>query len=164
SRAIQNYYEALQGYSDQQVTHETALRSAFQTLLADTAKLYGLALVPELSMKVGNRTIKPDATVRDDFRFPRGYWEAKDTDDDLDDEIRKKRSAGYPLNNTIFEDTREAVLYQSGKPARYDLTDRRNLVDLLNDFFTYVEPPIASFHEAVAEFGDRVDEVGKGLD
>ena len=33
----------------------------------------------------------------------RGYWEAKDTADKLDAEIEKKRKAGYPLNNFIFE-------------------------------------------------------------
>jgi hypothetical protein len=40
----------------------------------------------------------------------RGYWEAKDTDDKLDREIQKKIAKGYPVNNTIFEDTRQAVL------------------------------------------------------
>jgi hypothetical protein len=40
----------------------------------------------------------------------RGYWEAKDTDDKLDSEIKKKIGKGYPLTNTIFEDTRQAVL------------------------------------------------------
>jgi len=44
-----------------------------------------------------------------------GYWEAKDTDDVLGTEIEKKRKAGYPLNNTIFEDTATAVLYQNGQ-------------------------------------------------
>jgi hypothetical protein len=45
----------------------------------------------------------------------RGYWEAKDTADKLDTEIEKKRKAGYPLNNIIFEDTATAVLYQHGQ-------------------------------------------------
>ena len=30
--------------------------------------------------------------------LPRGYWEAKDTQDDLETEIRKKKAKGYPLN------------------------------------------------------------------
>jgi hypothetical protein len=40
----------------------------------------------------------------------RGYREAKDTDDKLEGEIKKKIAKGYPLTNTIFEDTRQAVL------------------------------------------------------
>ena len=55
----------------------------------------------------------PDGTIRDGNSLPRGYWEAKDTDDDLDEEIKKKKAKGYPLTNIIFEDTRVAVLYQS---------------------------------------------------
>jgi len=31
----------------------------------------------------------------------RGYWEAKDTDDDLDAEISKRSTKGYSLNNII---------------------------------------------------------------
>jgi hypothetical protein len=33
----------------------------------------------------------------------------------LDVEISKKIAKGYPLTNTIFEDTRAAVLFQNGK-------------------------------------------------
>ena len=40
-KAIQRYYEALQSYGTLDVEHETALRSAFQNLLADTAKSQG---------------------------------------------------------------------------------------------------------------------------
>jgi hypothetical protein len=41
---------------------------------------------------------------------PFGYWEAKDTNDVLDEEIRKKTAAGYPRDNIIYEDTDSAVL------------------------------------------------------
>ena len=47
-------------------------------------------------------------TLRDIFTR-RGFWEAKDTDDDLDAEISKKIAKGYPLVNTIFEDTQRAT-------------------------------------------------------
>jgi hypothetical protein len=51
------------------------------------------------------RTVIPDGTVRDAINLPRGYWEAKDTADDLQAEIGKKIQRGYPLSNIIFEDT-----------------------------------------------------------
>ncbi len=50
-RAVKAYYEALAVYGDQHVSHETALRSAFQTLLADTAKTHGWMLIPELGAR-----------------------------------------------------------------------------------------------------------------
>ena len=71
--------------------------------------------MPEQSLKVRGRTVRPDGTFRDEWHLPCGYWEAKDTDDDLDAEIGKKIAKGYPLGNTIFEDTRQAVLYQNGQ-------------------------------------------------
>ena len=86
------------------------MRSAFQNLLAETAKPHGWLLVPEQRAKVGGKTVSPDGTLRDLFNLHRGYWEAKDTDDDLTAEIRKKIAKGYPLTNTIFEDTTRAFL------------------------------------------------------
>ena len=91
------------------------MRSAFQTLLADTAKLHRWLLVPEKRMRVGGKLVIPDGALYDEFNLNRGYWEAKDTDDVLDVEIKKKVTKGYPLTNTIFEDTRRAVLLQYGK-------------------------------------------------
>ncbi len=164
-KAIQAYYTALKDYSDQGVEHETALRSAFQLVLADTGKAHGWMLIPELSLKVSGKTVRPDGTLRDDYYLPRGYWEAKDTADKLDDEIRKKAAKGYPLSNTIFEDTRQAVLYQSGSEVfRADLTSPQAVADLLNQFYSYAEPDIESFEQAVSEFAERVPELAKGLD
>jgi hypothetical protein len=115
-KAVQAYYDALGAYSGQGVQHETAVRSAFQNLLAETGKVQKWTLIPELTMKVKGKTIRPDGTMRDDeWLFPRGYWEAKDTSDDLDVEIRKKIAKGYPTLNTIFEDIQAGVLYQNGR-------------------------------------------------
>ena len=113
SKPILTYYAALKTYGDHGVEHEGALETAFQRLLADTARLKNWTLIPKLKMKVAGKIIFPDGTLRDDFNLPRGYWEAKDTHDDLDQEIGKKIGKGYPLTNTIFEDTRQAVLYQN---------------------------------------------------
>ncbi|MCC7451002.1 MAG: N-6 DNA methylase, partial [Anaerolineae bacterium] len=164
-KALQSYYAVLKDYREQGIEHETALRSAFQNLLADTGKSHGWTLVPELSLKVGGKTVRPDGTLRDDYYLPRGYWEAKDTSDKLDDEIRKKTAKGYPLTNTIFEDTRQAVLYQNGGEVfRADLTNAQAVADLLNQFYSYSEPDIESFEQAVSEFAERVPELAKGLD
>jgi len=60
-KAIQQYHAALQAYSGQRVEHEGALETAFQRLLADTAKeIKGWTLIPKLHMKVGGKSIAPD--------------------------------------------------------------------------------------------------------
>jgi hypothetical protein len=78
-------------------------------------QLAGWHLVPQLATKIRGKQVRPDGTLRDDFNLHRGYWEAKDSGDKLDVEIRKKIALGYPLSNTIFEDTATAVLFQNGK-------------------------------------------------
>jgi predicted helicase len=121
-------------------------------------------LITEQTLKIGGKHIRPDGVMRDEFNLPRGYWEAKDTDDDLDAEIRKKSAKGYPLTNIIFEDTREAALYQDGQERfRADLTTPQQVADLLNQFYTYAEPDIESFEQAVDEFQERVPELATGL-
>ncbi|MDQ5826885.1 MAG: N-6 DNA methylase, partial [Chloroflexota bacterium] len=110
------------------------------------------------------RTIRVDGLIRDNLKFTRGIWEAKDTKDDLSTEIAKKIADGYPLKNTLFEDTRRAVLYQNGVPVFDDtITEPANLQRLLEIFLTYTEPQIDEFHKAVAEFRDRIPELAASL-
>jgi hypothetical protein len=130
SKPLQNYYRDLEGFAEQNITHETAVRSAFQNLLADSARSHDWMLIPELG-KSGTRRVIPDGTLRDINNLPRGYWEAKDTKDKLDPEIAKKIALGYPLMNLIFQDTREGVLYHnSGVAYRANLADSDQLSEL----------------------------------
>jgi hypothetical protein len=63
-----------------------------------------------------------------DLRVPFGYWQANDSADDLDEEIRKKFRRGSPQTNIIFEDSTKAVLIQSGQEAiRCAVDDAENL-------------------------------------
>jgi len=163
-KAIKAYYATLQAYSDQQVIHEGAVETAFQHLLTDTARAHGWMLVPKLPVKRGGKTIIPDGTIRDAYNLHRGYWEAKDTSDDLSAEIQKKTAKGYLLTNSIFEDTRRAVLFQNGQVRLdADLHDPQQLADLLNAFYTHAEPDIEGFEQAVDEFKERVPELAQAL-
>ena len=77
-------------------------------------------MVDELEATLRNR---PDGTVKDSLRMSRGYWEAKDTHDDLDAEIQRKLNRGYPSDNIIFEDSETAVLVQNRNEAmRVDMS------------------------------------------
>jgi predicted helicase len=161
--AVQAYYSLLNDFRHQRIRHEGAVSTAFENLLTVLTKQRGWIGIPLLSMQ-GERRLVPDATIRDRNGLPRGYWEAKDTDDDLDEEIRKKKAKGYPLSNIIFEDTRTAVLYQSStETLRVDLSNPAELVRLLIQFLNYIEPDIEGFEQAVAEFKDRVPELARGL-
>jgi hypothetical protein len=114
-KLIEKYYADLADFERQHVLFEMGTRYAFHRLMADAGKEYGWTLIAEQEKKVGGKTIRPDGTFKDQVNLVRGYWEAKDTDDDLDKEIEKKRKAGYPLGNIIFEDTQKAVLFQHGQ-------------------------------------------------
>jgi hypothetical protein len=103
-----------------------------------------------MTMAIKNRNIRPDGVILDEFHIRPGIWEAKGPNVHLEQEIREKIARGYPLNNTIFEDDQRAVLYQNNQrmPGEYDLTDQTRVMDLMRDFFTYVEPDIENFEEA----------------
>ena len=150
---IQEYRRKLQelldyGGSDS----ERSIRPAFQNCLAAYCRAHkdSLALVPELS----DRRNVPDGTVRDALRMSRGYWEAKDTHDDLDAEIQKKFNRGYPRDNILFEDSREAVLFQNGEEAmRVSMQhDDGELHRIIRRFLDYELPQIEEFRQAQRQF------------
>ncbi len=158
---IAAYYERLQSYHQQQVTNELAIRQAFAILLDEVAKMTAWTLVLEQSL--GNHT-RPDGEIRDALRIPRGYWEAKDTADDLDTEIQAKIAKGYPTFNTIFENSERGVLYQHGKVVLdVDLRHSDHLAKLLSHFFSYSGADIEKFHAAVRDFQERIPDLAQGL-
>jgi predicted helicase len=161
---IRTYIKDLQRLKDHQVTHELGLKGPFQNLLDKAARKRGWTLVPELSTHSGGKRVVPDGTVRDEFRLARGWWEAKDTSDNLAAEIRKKLKAGYPTRNTIFEDTQVGVLYQDRAEAgEFALTDPVAVADLVNSFFSHDESDEREFQRAMDEFKSRIPDLSQSL-
>ena len=116
-------------------------------------------LVAELRSDAGLKTY-PDGTVRDSLRMDRGYWEAKDTQDDLDTEIRKKLDRGYPRDNIVFENSETAVLIRLGTEAmRVDMKKPADLHRLINTFLDYVLPEVEKFREAWDRFKSELPTV-----
>ena len=137
---------------------ELNIRPAFQNCLAAycTDHREKLALVPEL--RVGS--VIPDGTVKDSLRMARGYWEAKDTHDDLDAEIQSKFNRGYPRDNIIFEDSQTAVLVQNREVAmRVDMSRPGELHRLIRRFLDYELPEIAEFRQSRQQFKDDLPAV-----
>ena len=159
TRAIARYEQELADYATRNVSNEEGVRSAFKGLL-DACTPTGWLLILEDRLANG---VKPDGTMRDDYNLRRGYWEAKDTHDDLETEIKKKLAKGYPTSNIIFEDTRRAVLYQGGRRNDFDLRKRSDVIALLTAFIDYQEPEVEGFHQAVAEFGEHIPDLATGL-
>jgi len=100
-----------------------------------------------------NTTVYPDGTVKDALRLPWGYWESKDQDDDLDQEIQKKFAKGYPNDNILFEDSQTAILIQAGQEVqRVSMAETDKLDALLTNFINYERPQVQDFRQAIECF------------
>ena len=142
---------------------ELNIRDAFQGCLSAYCRDHRerLALVPEL--RAANNVV-PDGTVKDSLRMARGYWEAKDSHDDLDAEIQVKFDRGYPRDNIIFEDSQTAVLIQNREEAmRADMSRPVDLHRLIQRFLDYELPEIEEFRQAQEQFKTDLPSVIGGL-
>ena len=164
-KPIQNYYTELERYAQLGEENEGTVRTAFQNLLQHYCHRSNLTLLCEKTHYTPEkRRIIPDGEVVDAFGLPHGYWEAKDTQDDLHVEADKKFAAGYPSNNIVIQSPTHALLYQHGRlQLDLDITEPRNLIQVLQTFFTYQEENISAWHTAVADFKDTVPELGDKL-
>ncbi|HYG15280.1 MAG TPA: N-6 DNA methylase [Bacteroidia bacterium] len=140
---------------------ETAIRSAFYTLLNEYAKAKGLMLITEVSvMGSKGRAVTPDGVLKDSLRQDWGYWESKDEADVLADEIKKKFDKGYPKDNILFEDSQTAILIQSGNEVlRANMADANALDELLTAFVTYERPEVKNFRKAIELFKQDIPKV-----
>ena len=171
-KPVKAYYESLQRFESIGVSHETAVRSAFQTLLEHCGRQFNWILVPEHSMTplirgargVKNKRIVVDGALIDNFQLPHGYWEAKDIHDDLPTEVLHKFAAGYPRDNILFQTPHRAILWQNNqKTFDADLTDPTQLIHTLETFCSHRPQEYTEWEEAVSQFKDRVPALGNGL-
>jgi predicted helicase len=154
---VQDYYIEVAKAAEYGGTQkETALRTAFINLVNSYAKQNDLVLVAELSIrsqKDKSKIIQPDGTLKDCLRQDWGYWEAKDTSDNLDVEIKKKFDKGYPKDNILFEDTQIAVLFQGEKEImRCRISDAEKFDILLKTFIKYERADVRDFRKSLELF------------
>lgn len=75
---------------------ESVVREAFKDLLKGWARTHDLTFIPEYQFETKAKDRRyVDGALLHTLRVPFGYWEAKDTNDDLDAEIERKFRAGY---------------------------------------------------------------------
>ena len=161
---IDSYYEQLRELIEfGGATNEENIRPAFQNCLVAYCGEHSerFVLVPELR---SDRSNKPDGTIRDSLRMTRGLWEAKDTHDDLDREIRNKLGQGYSGDNILFENSRTAVLVQGDQEVlRTDMANAAALNELIRRFLDYELPEIQEFRDARQQFKDDLPAVLESL-
>jgi len=136
-------------------THrESVVREAFKDLLKGWGKQQDLVFIPEYKLESATKDTRfVDGALLHELRVPFGYWEAKDSKDDLDEQIEFKLKRGYPQDNIIFENSTQAALIQHrAEVMRCDVTDVKALEKLLKLFFSFERAEIADFRQAVAQF------------
>ena len=165
-KPIKNYYAELERYATLGAQHEGAVRVAFQTLLQYYCGQRNLTLICEKTRTTPNGNhIRIDGEIVTDFGLIFGHWEAKDLLDNLPAEAQQKFATGYPAKNIIFQTPHRAILYQNGALALdVDITEPRNLIQLLEAFFAYTEENLAEWDAAVNTFQDTIPQLGAKLE
>lgn len=164
-KAVTTYYQELEAYARLGVKHEMAVRDAFQSLLKVCCSLAKLTFIGEWKIKrTGRAPLSVDGAIVGLDELARGYWEAKDEQDDLSREAKAKFAVGYPKDNIIFQSPSRAILYQNNRQVRdADITRAENLVGTLKQFFEYRAPQIEQWEEAAAKFQERVPELADSV-
>ena len=182
---IREYFAELNKLGQLDLVPEGAVAPAFAAVLRAAAHPLGWTLAEQYTRKLADgRSIRIDGALLDDFHLAHGYWDscfvrpvqlplgktaqnanlAQDSDDDLDEEIRKKLAAGYPQDNLLFWAPQRMVVIQQGQRvwdspiAAPDL-----LIEGLRAFFTYQPPAYAGWQQAVEEFKTVVPALAESL-
>ena len=163
-KAVKAYYDELQALGHLNFYAEGAVSPAFAALLRHCAKQSRLTLVEQFPLDKSGRNLRLDGALVDNFNLPHGYWEAKDTADDLEKEIQKKFAAGYPSDNILFQAPHRAIIYQHGREYfNEDISQPEQLVEALKVFFAYQPPHFEEWQTAVNEFKDKLPEHAAAL-
>jgi len=160
-KIINNYYKELQEFERANQTQEGTVKQAFQHVLEAYAKSYNWILIQEQTLP----SIRLDGTLFDESNLPRGYWEAKREQVNLEKEVQiKLYEKGYPQDNIVFQSPYQAILIQNGAEVlNLSLTEPENLVTVLDKFFNFKRPEYEQWDKAALEFKERVPALGKRL-
>jgi hypothetical protein len=164
-KPVKAYYEALAQFHLHGHTTEGNTRSAFADLLKKCASPYHWHLVEEYPFKgTAKQPLRADGALVDELTLVHGIWEAKDSSDDLQKEIKSKVARGYPLTNILFQSPDRAVLYQDNL-IKFDdaITEPEKLVEVLTAFFEHLQPHEVDWEEAVIKFSAKIPELAQGV-
>lgn len=116
-------------------------------------------LLTETSQRVGWQFDAENGVFFNEFDVPRGYWIAANGED-----VATRIDNGASTQNTIFKSGEEIVLYQDGKEvSKAPIQEKKELVELLNQFYNHKSPALAQFEDAIEDFRERIPELGQQL-
>jgi predicted helicase len=155
-QAIQKYHrEVADVYSYSGVNNELSIRRHFANLLSGYCEKFNLKLIDEVS----NDSKRPDGTIKNILQEDCGYWESK-ANVNLEKSIKDKINAGYPLSNTLFQDDKEAILYQNGDICLTSkLTNEEEFDKLLVQFVSFKTKDIKEFENAIEQFKKQLPNI-----
>jgi len=164
-KVIKNYYSELKKLKNLNQDNEGAVSPFFANILRFYARQFKWTLIEQFStVNQLNKTIRPDGAIVDEFKLVHGYWEAKDTKDNLETEIKKKLTLGYPSDNIIFQTPNRIIVYQNKAFVNdINVSTQENLVFALKTFFEYQPPEYLEWKQAVEEFKTKIPELARGL-
>ena len=137
-KAVKDYYDTLHQLTALGASHEGAVSPAFAALLRHCAHQFDWTLLEQHSVKRNGHPIRVDGALADAFKLVHGYWEAKDSGDDLDKEIKKKFAVGYPKDNILFQAPNRVIIWQDARQVLdEDITQPERLIEALRTFFAY---------------------------
>jgi predicted helicase len=160
-KAVKDYYAGLGEFHRLGVTHEMAVRAAFQRLLEQCCKKVKWTFVGEYKyVRKGRRPLSVDGAAVDGFNIPQAYWEAKDSQDDLLREVDRKFEKGYPRSNIIFQSPDRAILWQDSRQVLdEDITKPDTLVYVVKELFAYRSESQRDWEVAVEEFKPHIPDI-----
>jgi predicted helicase len=168
-KVITDYYREMRQARETQQLHEGAVAPHFANVLRHClSQSPQLALVEQYAIKRdGRKPLRADGALVDKQTnvLLYGIWEAKDSKDKLEKEVKSKFKDGYPDDNILFQSPDQIILYQHGALAfEAAITESpEQLISGLELFFSYKPPVYAQWEEAIAAFKEKVGELGLAL-
>lgn len=165
---IEKYYNKIKEAKLNGHDSERNIRRYFYELLKNYTKPLNIKIeeeIKEYATDENNKTkiIYPDRRIKKGNMII-GWVENKDAKDDLDKEIRKKQSKQYPLDNTIFENSKELILYQNGKEVnRINILDSEKLDKVLIKFVNFKPEEYKKFQDAFVNLKRILPELAEDL-
>ncbi|NQV17318.1 MAG: N-6 DNA methylase [Armatimonadetes bacterium] len=164
-KVIKEYYSEIRKLKKLDQDNEGAVSPFFANILRFYARQFKWTLIEQYStIGYRNSTIRPDGAIVDGYKLVHGFWEAKDTKDDFELEIKKKIENGYPTDNIIFQTPDRIIIYQNRLFVQdINISAPENLIFALKIFFEYQPPEYIEWKQAVDEFKIKIPELAQSL-
>lgn len=167
ANAIEKYYNEIKEAELNGMNNEQNIREYFYELLKNYTNSQNLKIERETREFVFENGQKKNIFL--DGRIKKenmviGWVENKDAKDDLNKEIKNKKEKQYPLLNTIFENSKELVLFQDGKEViRVNMSKSEELDKVLIKFVSFRPEEYKKFQDAFNNLKRILPDLAKDL-